>query len=146
MRQTGSPARLPLAEFAFPGPLRERLVAAIVSGEKTTTTGLHEEYLREGRPLEEPGQRSLVIDSDGRPVVVIETLEVELRRLADVGLQFAIDEGEGFDTVAAWREAHVRFFTSPEMAAALGDPPVVIDDETVVVCETFRVVETVGSP
>ena len=141
----GAPARLPLAEFAFPGPLRERLVAAILSGEKTTTTGLHEEYLREGRPLEEPGQRSLVIDSDGRPVAVIETLEAELRRFVDVDLQFAIDEGEGFETVDAWREAHVRFFTSPEMVAALGDPPVAIDDDTIVVCETFRVVEIVGS-
>ena len=100
--------------------------------------------MREGTPLEEPGARSLVIDSDGRPVAVIETLEVELSRLADVGLQFAIDEGEGFETVAAWRDAHVRFFTSPEMVAALGDPPVVIDDDTIVVCKTFRVVEIVG--
>ena len=141
----GAPARLPLAEFAFPGPLRERLVAAILSGEKTTTTGLHEEYLREGRPLEEPGQRCLVIDSGGRPVAVIETIEAELRRFGDVDLQFAIDEGEGFETVAAWREAHVRFFTSPEMVAALGGPPVVINDDTIVVCETFRVVEIVDS-
>jgi len=140
----GAPAKLPLAEFAFPGPLREMLVTAILSGEKTTTTGLHEEYLREGRALEEPGSRSLVVDSEGRPVAVIETLEVQLRRLADVGLQFAIDEGEGFETVAAWREAHMRFFTSPEMVTALGDPPVVIDDDTIVVCETFRVVEIVG--
>jgi len=140
----GSPARLPLAEFAFPGPLRDQLVAAVLRGEKTTTTGLHEEYLREGRPLEESGSRSLVIDSDGRPVAVIETLEVELRRLADVDLPFAIDEGEGFETIDAWREAHIRFFTSPEMAAALGVPPVVIDDDTIVVCETFRVVEIVG--
>ena len=140
----GSPARLPLAEFAFPGPLRDKLVAAILTGEKTTTTGLHEEYLREGRPLEQPGHRSLVIDSDGRPVAVIETLEAELRRFGDVDLQFAIDEGEGFETVEAWREAHVRFFMSPEMVAGLGDPPVVIDDDTIVVCETFRVVEIVG--
>lgn len=47
-------------------------------------------------------------DSDGRPVAGIETLDVELRRLADVDLPFAIDEGEGFETVAAWRRAHVR--------------------------------------
>jgi len=140
----GSPARLRLAEFAFPGPLREKLVAAILSGEKTTTTGLYEEYLREGKTLEEPRSRSLVIDSDGRPVAVIETSAVELCRFADVGLQFAIDEGEDFETVQAWREVHVRFFTSPEMVAALGDPPVVIDDDTIVVCETFRVVEIVG--
>jgi hypothetical protein len=31
---------LPLAEFGFPGPLRERLVASILRGEKVSTTGL----------------------------------------------------------------------------------------------------------
>jgi len=139
-----APAKLPLAEFAFPGPLREALVAAILSGEKTTTTGLYEQYLREGEALEQPGSRSLVVDSEGRPVAVIETLAVELCCFAEVGLQFAIDEGEGFETVAAWREAHVRFFTSPEMVAALGEPPVVISDDTIVVCETFRLAEVVG--
>ncbi len=140
----GAPAKLRLVEFAFPGPLRETLVAAVLRGEKTTTTGLYEEYLREGEALEQPGSRSLVVDSDGRPVAVIETTAVELCRLADVGLQFAIDEGESFETIAAWREAHVRFFTSQEMVAALGDPPVVIDDDTIVVCEKFRLVEIVG--
>ena len=30
---------LPIAEFGFPGPLRERLVAAMLTGEKVTTTG-----------------------------------------------------------------------------------------------------------
>jgi hypothetical protein len=29
---------LPVAEFAFPGPLRDQLVAAILAGEKTTTS------------------------------------------------------------------------------------------------------------
>mgnify|MGYP003510933791 CR=1 FL=1 len=37
-----------------------------------------------------------------------------------------------------------RIFASPELVAALGDPPVVIDDDTVVVCETFRLAEIVG--
>jgi hypothetical protein len=34
------PAALAKAEFVFPGPLRDRLVAAILDGSKTTTTGL----------------------------------------------------------------------------------------------------------
>ncbi len=135
---------LPPAEFGFPGPLRDKLVAAILSGAKTTTTGLYEEYLREGEPLEGVGSRALVVDSSGRGVAVIETVAIELQRFGDVGLQFAIDEGEGFETVAAWREAHVRFFTSAEMVATLGDPPVPIDDDTIVVCETFRLVNLVG--
>ena len=142
-RAADSPARLPLAEFAFPGALRDELVAGIVSGEKTTTTALYEEYLREGGPLEKVGSRALVVDSDGRAVAVIETVAIELRRLDEVGLQFAVDEGEGFETVAAWREAHVRFFTSAEIVAALGDPPVLIGDDTIVVCETFRLVRVI---
>jgi YihY family inner membrane protein len=135
---------LPRAEFGFPGPLRDKLVEAILSGAKTTTTGLYEEYLRDGEPLEEVGSRALVVDSNGRGVAVIETVAIEVQRLDEVGLQFAIDEGEGFETVEAWREAHVRFFSSAEMVASLGDPPVPIDDDTMVVCETFRLVNLVG--
>jgi uncharacterized protein YhfF len=132
---------LPLAEFAFPGPLRDSLVAVILDGSKTSTTGLLEEYRREGSPIEVVGARELVVDSAGRGVAVIETTEVEVKRMGDVDLQFAIEEGEGFATVDDWYEAHVRFFTSPEMTAALGDPPVAIDDDTLVVCSRFRVVE-----
>jgi uncharacterized protein YhfF len=131
---------LPVAEFGFPGPLRELLVEAILAGAKTSTTGLLEEYLREGEEPEQPGTREVVVDSAGRPVAVIETTDVEIRRMGDVDLAFARDEGEGFETVEAWRDAHVRFFTSPEMVEALGEPPVAIDDDTLVVCSRFRVV------
>jgi len=41
-------AQLPAAEFGFLGELRDRLVAAILEGEKTSTTGLYAEYEEEG--------------------------------------------------------------------------------------------------
>lgn len=132
---------LPIAELGFPGPLRDRLVAAVLSGEKTATCGLLEEYRREGSSIESVGTRELIVDSDGRGVAVIETVEVEVKRMGDVDLAFARDEGEGFETVQDWRDAHVRFFTSSEMVTALGDPPLAIDDDTLVVCQRFRVVE-----
>lgn len=134
-------ADLPIAELAFPGPLRDRLVAAILDGSKTSTCGLLEEHRREGTAVTAVGDRELVVDSDGRGVAVIETTESEIRRMGDVDLAFAIDEGEGFETVAAWYDAHARFFTSPELVEALGDPPVPIDDDTLLVCTRFRVVE-----
>jgi uncharacterized protein YhfF len=133
--------QLPVSEFGFPGPLRHKLVAAILSGAKTSTTGLLEEYRREGAAVPAVGERALVVDSAGVGVAVIETTEVTIARMGDVDLAFAIDEGEGFETVDAWYAAHVRFFTSPAMVAALGDPPVTVDDETLVVCERFRLVE-----
>lgn len=132
---------LPVAEFGFPGPLRDRLVTAILSRAKVTTTGLLEEYRREGAEPDVAGQRQLVVDSDGRGVAVIELVEVDVRRMGDVDLPFALDEGEGFTSLAEWRHAHVAFFTSPDLRAALGDPPVTVDDDTLVVCTRFRVVE-----
>jgi len=34
----------PTFEFAFPGPLRDKLVAAVLGGTKTATTGLLQDY------------------------------------------------------------------------------------------------------
>lgn len=71
---------LPVAEFAFPGPLRDQLVAAILAGAKTTTTGLVADYEHENEPLPGPGLRQAVVDSPGRPVAVIETTAVRVIR------------------------------------------------------------------
>ena len=128
---------LPKAEFGFPGPLRDQLVAAILRGEKTSTTGLFEHYQREGVTPGPVGKRLRVVDSDGRGVAVIEVTESEVKPMREVDLAFAIEEGEGFETLDEWRDAHIRFFTSPEME----DPPATIDDDTLVVCYRFRLLE-----
>lgn len=132
---------LPAAEFAFPGALRDQLVAAIVAGGKTTTTGLVAEYEKEGEPLPEPGLRQVVVDSAGNPVAVIETTSVQVIRLGDVDLAHALGEGEGYASVAEWRAGHERFWHSAPMRDALGDPEFTVDDDTLVVAEVFRVVE-----
>ena len=59
-------------------------MAAIVAGAKTSTTGLHEELVREGTPVAAVGDRELVVDSAGRGVAVIETTEVTVQRMGDV--------------------------------------------------------------
>ncbi|MER7459000.1 ASCH domain-containing protein [Micromonospora sp. NPDC126480] len=132
---------LPRAEFAFPGPLRDQLVAAILAGEKTSTTGLVVEYEHEGEPLPVAGSRSMVVDSDNRPVAVIELTEVRVVRLGDIDLAHARDEGEGFETVADWRAGHERFWHGAEFRDHLGDPGFTVDDDTLAVTERFRVVE-----
>ncbi|RFU41448.1 DUF664 domain-containing protein [Actinomadura logoneensis] len=131
-------------EFAFPGPLRDRLVAAILSGAKTSTTGLLAEYEAGGDPLPEPGRRGVLVDSAERDVAVLETVEVGTVRLADVGWEHARDEGEGHRSVAEWRAAHEDFWHGAEMRAVLGDPDFTVDDDTLVVTERFRVVRTLA--
>ena len=128
----------PPAEFAFPGPLRDQLVAAILAGTKTTTTGLLADYEHEGEALPVPGERQSVVDSAGQPVAVIETTAVRVLRLADVDLAHARGEGEGYASVAEWRAGHERFWHSAEMRDALGDPDFTVDDDTLVVAQAFR--------
>ncbi|MFI8834137.1 ASCH domain-containing protein [Streptomyces afghaniensis] len=133
-------ASMPRIEFAFPGPLRDRLVAAILNGSKTSTTGLVADYEHEGEPLPEVGNRSVVVDSDQRPVAVVEVTSVRVVPLAQVNLAHVTDEGEGHTSVAEWREGHERFWHSEEMRAALGDPGFTVDDTTPAVLERFRLV------
>ncbi|MFE5091097.1 ASCH domain-containing protein [Streptomyces sp. NPDC056638] len=135
--------REPLKPFllAFPGPLRDRLVEAVLAGEKVSTTGLLAEYEAEKEELPPVGEQSALIDSDGRETAVLEVTEVRVLRLGDVDLQHAIDEGEGYTSVAEWRAGHEKFWHSQEMRGALGDPEFTVDDDTMVVAERFRVVE-----
>jgi len=132
---------LPKAEFGFPGPLRDKLVAAILSGAKTSTTGLLADYQLEDEPLPEVGQRSVVVDSADQPVAVIEITEVRVVRLGDIDLAHAVDEGEGYESVAAWRAGHETFWHGPEYRAFRGDDAFTVDDDTLGVAERFRLVE-----
>ncbi|MDG4860108.1 ASCH domain-containing protein [Streptomyces sp. T-3] len=135
------PSDLPPFELAFPGPLRDRLVAAVLSGAKTSTTGLLAEYEAEREPLPRVGERFALIDSGGRPVAVVETTEVRVLPLAEIDLRHAVDEGEGHTTVTQWRAAHEEFWHGPQLREALGDPGFTVGDDTLVVAERFSVVE-----
>ncbi|MFF5424905.1 MULTISPECIES: ASCH domain-containing protein [unclassified Streptomyces] len=135
------PHALPPYLLAFPGPLRDRLVAAVLRGEKVSTTGLLVEYEIEGEELPPVGERSALIDSAGREVAVLELTEVRVLPLGEVDLRHALDEGEGYTSVAEWRAGHEEFWHGPEMREALGDPGFTVDDDTKIEAERFRVVE-----
>ncbi|WP_327120233.1 ASCH domain-containing protein [Streptomyces sp. NBC_01341] len=135
--------REPLKPFllAFPGPLRDRLVAAVLSGAKVSTSGLLAEYEVEKEDLPPVGERSALIDSDGREVAVVELTEVRVLPLGSVDERHVRDEGEGHTSVAEWRAGHEVFWHGEEMREALGDPLFTVDDGTMIVAERFRVVE-----
>jgi uncharacterized protein YhfF len=111
--------------------LRRKLVAAVLRGEKTATAGLRSEYApHTDERLPEAGERFALLDFDDRPVAVVETTEVRIVPTGEIDLQFARDEGEGFETVDDWRRAHESFWAEHE-----------IDDDTLIVAERFRLVE-----
>ena len=111
--------------------LRRKLVDSVLRGTKTATAGLQADYERHtDEPLPRVGARSVLLGVDDEPVAVVETTEVRVLRAADVDLAFALDEGEGFETVADWRHAHEEFWADQE-----------INDETLIVAVRFRLVE-----
>ena len=130
---------LPVSEYAFPGPLRDRMIAAILGGEKTATTSLVADYELEGEALPSVGDRAAIVDSAGERIAVEEITDVRVACVGDVDLVHAVAEGEGFETVAAWRAGHERFWHGAEYRSAIGDPSFTVDDGTPAVLVRFRV-------
>jgi uncharacterized protein YhfF len=106
--------------------LRRQLVEAVLRGEKTATAGLAED---DDDPDARPGDRRLLLGFDDEPVGIVELTEVRTVPAGEIDVEFARDEGEGFESVEDWREAHERFFERP------------LPDDMPIVATRFRLVE-----
>lgn len=139
-------ASIKLGEYAFPGPLRDALVSAILAGEKTSTSSLLIEYELAREALPEPGDLERIVDSSGQVACVSLVTAVSLIPCAQIPLSHALNEGEGFGTVDEWRAAHRLFWESEEFQqslAILGHPAAGdfrLTDDTVIVCTSFRMI------
>lgn len=97
----------------------------MLRGDKTATAGLAELEEDSGQA----GDRCLLLGFDDEPVGIVELTDVRVVPAGEIDLQFARDEGEGFESVDEWREAHERFFERP------------LPDDTPIVAVRFRLVE-----
>ena len=137
----------PTTSFGFDGDdgLGDRLLAAVLRGEKTATSSLAVEYLS-GEPLPRVGQRSELVDHEGRSHGMIETTRVRIIPLDEVTDDVARDEGEGFVDAAEWRRAHEAFWgeTAEMIRADAGDPAWKLRGSEPVVVEWFRLLDDQG--
>jgi uncharacterized protein YhfF len=109
--------------------------ALITQRAKTATSSLLWEYRVADKPLPEVGSHSIVTDSDGDPVCVVETIEVDIRGFAEVDAAFAYDYGEWDRRLETWRARCWEFY-APRYHA-LGKIPT---PQMPLVCERFIVV------
>ena len=120
----------PPFELGYPRTeLRRQLVAAVLAGKKTATAGLWSEYEAEGEALPAAGDRFILHDFDDEAVAIVEVTDAKIVPASDIDVDFARDEGEGFETVDDWRVAHEDFFKQP------------IAPDTQIVAVRFRLLE-----
>lgn len=131
-----------ICEFGFPGPLRDRLVDAVLSGAKTATSSLLADWERDGEQPPAAGELQTVIDSAGIPVAIIEIVESEVLALGDVNDRVARAEGESYQTAAGWRSEHERFWREEVFPDWEEDVPM-LNDSTPVDVQWFRLQEQI---
>lgn len=124
------------------GGLGDRLLAAVLRGDKTATSSLAVEYLC-GDPLPRVGERLTLVDHHGRAHGTVETTRATIIPLHLVGDDVARDEGEGFADAADWRQAHVSFWddVAELVRADAGDSAWQLREAEPVVVQWFRLLE-----
>jgi uncharacterized protein YhfF len=114
--------------------LGDELAALIMAGTKTATCSAWW-WEAEGKAIPAVGFKTILLNSVGEPLAVLESPEVTIRTYQEVDAAFARDEGEGDLSLEYWREAHWRFFMR-----TLGKIGKEFALEMPLVCERFRVV------
>ena len=112
--------------------LAEKLLGAVLAGDKTATSSALWDYDDEGAPLPMVGELSILLDGDGHPRALIRTTSVETTTFEEVDEDFAAAEGEGDRTLESWRADHEEFWRRN-----LGEGREFTQDMPVV-CERFK--------
>jgi len=116
--------------FGDTSEMADRLLALVLTGQKTATTGLYQEYVDASESLPVVSELSIILDGDGLPRALVREAEVIVTRFGDITPEQAAAEGEGDQTLESWRASHRAFFEGRGH---------VIDDDSPVVWERFEV-------
>lgn len=81
------------------------------TGQKTATCSLLWAYKAESAESPKIGDLSIIVNSQSRPLCLIQTSEVNIRAYNEVDESFAFDEYEGDRSLAYWRQVHWDFFS-----------------------------------
>jgi len=113
--------------------MQDELLALVLAGTKTATSGTAAGFKAEGEAIPQVGDLNIILDGDGEPACIVETTAVEIVTFNAVTAEFAYEEGEDDRSLANWRDNHERFWKRvlPQLGLAF-------DPEMPVVCERFR--------
>jgi uncharacterized protein YhfF len=96
--------------FGDTAELADELADLVLHGPKRATAGLAQEFVHDGEPVPQVGDRCVVTGGDGTALAVVATTDVRVGPLSSVDDRFAWDEGEGDRSRAWWLDTHTRYF------------------------------------
>ncbi|MBT3984035.1 MAG: ASCH domain-containing protein [Bacteriovoracaceae bacterium] len=97
--------------FGDNAEMADSLLALVLEGKKTATSGLLKEFQEENELTLQPGDRSIIKDSKNQAVCVVETVKTMTMPFSDMSEDLARLEGEGDLSLEYWRNAHIEFFS-----------------------------------
>lgn len=113
----------------------DSLVDLVIKGHKRATTSLYLFYQIDNESLPKEGSYSVIVNSKGEAVCIIQTTRVFITPFDHVTEEYAYREGEGDKTLRCWKKVHKRFFENE-----LSELGIEFDEKMNVVCEEFELV------
>lgn len=115
--------------------MADELLALVLSGKKTATVSV----VLENEPMPSIGDLSLVLDGQGNPACVIQTVYVEVVKFSDLTWDMVKLEGED-ETFEQWRTGNIGYWTCD--AARRG---YTFSEQSLITYERFEVVDIFNS-
>ncbi|MCH3904404.1 MAG: ASCH domain-containing protein [Lactobacillus sp.] len=113
----------------------DKLSQLVNGGIKTATTSAYELYEKD-EPLPQAGEYSIILNSQGEPICVIQDKCVEIIPYNLISAEHAYHEGEGDRSYQYWRQVHDEFFTREYAEQGKTFYP-----QALMVCEVFEKIE-----
>lgn len=121
--------------FGGTDPEKDDLADKVIKGQKTATSSLEEYYLLGIKKRSKVGDYFSVLDSSGNEVALVRIEKVRNVKFGNITDKFAVEEGDG--SLENWKAIHQPYYS--ELLQKIGKE---LNDETILVCEWFKVIET----
>lgn len=96
--------------FGDSARLADELLDLVLTGRKSATAELVEDFAARGDALPSIGSHWIACDSSGAPRIIIRSVELRIGDFASCDAAFAADEGEDDLSLASWRQSHAGYW------------------------------------
>ncbi len=115
--------------------MADDLLDLVLQKKKTATSSASWDYEHGNEDLPKAGDYRIILNGQGEPKAIIQTIKVDIIPFNEVSEEFAYKEGEGDQSLSFWRKVHEDFFRW-----VCGNIGKSFKEDMPIVCEEFEVV------